>query len=316
MKKSSVLLVMSMAVASGPTAALQQPPVLAIREVRPVTLPAYDRYPNIAFYAGDPETYARAAGDTDFVLERLRYRSDGLDVFAYLYRPTTAPTVRLPVVVFNRGSYTREEFAPEVLMPANRLARAGFLVIAPMLRGSGGAQGHDEMGGSDLNDIFNIVPVINELPYADTTRMFMYGESRGGIMTLLAAKSNFPARAIATFGAITDMDAYLNVDRGALRLAPMIWPNFATERAAIVESRSAQRWPERINIPLLLMHGGADGQVSPLHAIQLAGALQGLGKPYELKIFYGAYHSLGSRAQERDEEAIRWFRRFDQAPGK
>jgi dipeptidyl aminopeptidase/acylaminoacyl peptidase len=78
-----------------------------------------------------------------------------------------------------------------------------------------------------------------------------------------------------------------------------------------VEARSALRWPERINTPLLLMHGGADGQVTPLHAIRLANELQNLGKRYELKIFYGANHSIIARAEERDEEAIRWFRRFD-----
>jgi hypothetical protein len=53
--------------------------------------------------------------------------------------------------------------------------------------------------------------------------------------------------------------------------------------------------------------------VSPLHAILLAEALQTLEKPYEPKIFHGEYHNLANRAQERDEDAMRWFRRFDQA---
>jgi dipeptidyl aminopeptidase/acylaminoacyl peptidase len=60
------------------------------------------------------------------------------------------------------------------------------------------------------------------------------------------------------------------------------------------------------------MNGGADSQVSPLHALRLATALQNLGKNYELKIFFGANHSIVSRAEERDEEAARWFRRFDE----
>ena len=84
-------------------------------------------------------------------------------------RPCRRKT-RLPVVVFNRGSYVRGDFSPEVLMPGNRLARQGYLVIAPMLRGSGGAQGRDEMGGADLQDVFNLVPVIKEIPYADPAR--------------------------------------------------------------------------------------------------------------------------------------------------
>ncbi|MEO8055490.1 MAG: hypothetical protein ABI768_10055 [Acidobacteriota bacterium] len=91
----------------------------------------------------------------------MTYRSDDLQVFAYLYRPREPQKGRrLPVVVFNRGSYVRDDFAPEVLMPGNRLGRQGFLVVAPMLRGSGGAAGHDEMGGADLHDLFNVLAVI------------------------------------------------------------------------------------------------------------------------------------------------------------
>jgi dipeptidyl aminopeptidase/acylaminoacyl peptidase len=284
----------------------------AIREVRPVVLPAYDGDPRLRFYAPIRAEYEQAAADRAFVLERLTYRSDALDVYAYLYRPASPPSDRkLPVVVFNRGSYVRDDFAAEILMPAHRLAQAGFLVVAPMLRGSGGAPGHDEMGGADLNDVFAIVPVLAEIPYADTGRLFLYGESRGGIMSLLAARRGFPARAIATWGAITDMGTFLAKDSPARGLAATIWPGFPANEAEIVETRSAIRWPEKINAPVLLMNGGADPQVSPLHAIELAAALQKLGRPYELKIFHGENHILTGRAQERDADAIRWFLRFD-----
>ena len=90
-----------------------------------------------------------SVGARAFVMERVTYRSDDLDVYAYLYLPVAPPKdKKLPVVVFNRGSYVRDDFSYEVLMLANRLAHQGYLVIAPMLRGSGGARGHDEMGGA------------------------------------------------------------------------------------------------------------------------------------------------------------------------
>lgn len=299
--------------------AQQVPTAPAIRDVRPVTFPAYDAYRGMARYAPTPAEYARAVGDRAFVMERVTYRSDDLEVYAYLYRPAAAPKgKKLPVVVFNRGSYVRDDFSPEVLMLGNRLAHQGYLVVAPMLRGSGGARGHDEMGGADLHDLLTIVAVIKEIPYADPTRLFLYGESRGGIMCLLAAKHEFPTRAIAVWGAITDLGSFLAKDSSARRLAPTIWPGFpaGVNEAEILESRSAVRWPEKINVPVLLMNGGADSQVSPLHAIELASALEKLGKPYELKIFYGENHILTGRAQERDEEAVSWFRRFDEPPSR
>jgi dipeptidyl aminopeptidase/acylaminoacyl peptidase len=297
------------------TFAQQVATMSAIRDVRPVAFPPYTANRRIALFAPTPAEYAQAVGDRAFVMERVTYRSDDLDVYAYLYRPVAPPKdKKLPVVVFNRGSYVRDDFSYEVLMLANRLAHQGYIVIAPMLRGSGGAQGHDEMGGADLHDLINVVAVIKEIPYADPARLFLYGESRGGIMSLLAAKHDFPARAIAVWGAITDLGSFLAEDSASRKLAPTIWPGFPRNEAEIVESRSAMRWPEKINIPVLLMNGGADSQVSPLHAIQLASALEKLRKRYELKIFYGEEHVSPGRARERHEDAVRWFRRFDKPP--
>jgi hypothetical protein len=77
----------------------------AILEVRPVVFPAYDSYQGISRYAPTPDDYARAIADPGFVMERVTYRSDDLDVYAYLYRPIVLPKdEELPVVIFNRGS--------------------------------------------------------------------------------------------------------------------------------------------------------------------------------------------------------------------
>jgi dipeptidyl aminopeptidase/acylaminoacyl peptidase len=199
-------------------------------------------------------------------------------------------------------------------MPGRRLAQEGYLVIAPMLRGSGGAAGHDEMGGVDLNDVLNIVAALREIDYADIGRMFLYGESRGGIMSLLAAKSGFPARAVATWGAITDLGEYVREGGPYRELGPQIWAGFPANEAEITESRSALYWADQIKLPVLIMNGSEDDSVSPVHAMKLAQALENAGARYELKIFYGEGHLATARAAERDADAIRWFRRFDVSP--
>ena len=131
--------------ASALTLAQQVATTSAIRDVRPVTFPPYTANRRIALFAPTAGEYAQAVGDRAFVMERVTYRSDDLDVYAYLYRPVVAAKdKKLPVVVFNRGSYVRDDFSYEMVMLANRLAHQGYLVVAPMLRGSGGAQGHDE----------------------------------------------------------------------------------------------------------------------------------------------------------------------------
>jgi len=84
----------------------------ALLDVRPVTLPPYTASRRIALFARTPEEYAQAVGDRAFVMERVTYRSDELEVYAYLYRPVAPPEdKKLPVVVFNRGSYVRDDFS-------------------------------------------------------------------------------------------------------------------------------------------------------------------------------------------------------------
>jgi dipeptidyl aminopeptidase/acylaminoacyl peptidase len=295
----------------GSASGAQEP--AAILRTEAVVFPEYESYRNIEYYAPSRADYEDAISDERFVMEKVTYRSDGMRVYAYLYRPKEHPAdgEQLPIVVFNRGSYVRNEFAPEVLMPARRLAEAGYLVIAPMLRGSGGAGGHDDMGGADVNDILNIESVLRELRYADLDRLFLYGESRGGIMSLLAARRGFPARAVATWGAITDLAEYIREGGRYRELGAQIWAGFPENEAEIVESRSAMYWPQEIKLPVLIMNGGSDADVPASHALNLGEALQKLGAPYELKIFFGEGHLAGARAAERDADAIRWFRRFD-----
>jgi dipeptidyl aminopeptidase/acylaminoacyl peptidase len=287
----------------------------AILATRSVDLPAYESYSGIDHYAPTREGYEIAANDPRFVMERLTYRSDGLAVHAYVYRPVAPPSAPgLPVVVFNRGSYVRDEFAPEVLMPAHRLAPEGFLVVAPMLRGSGGAEGRDEMGGAEVADVMNLLPVLQELPYADARRVFLYGESRGGMTSLLAAKRGFPARAMAVYGTIADFGAFLAEGQPARGLAARIWPRFPEKEEEIVEARSAVRWAGRVDVPVLIVHGAEDEEVSPLQALSLAGALERAGKDYEVAVLHGTGHVITERAAERDAAVERWFRTFDPGP--
>jgi dipeptidyl aminopeptidase/acylaminoacyl peptidase len=121
-----------------------------------------------------------AGCDSGTLLQKIRYRSDGLVVIAYFYSAATSAEPKRPVIVFNRGSYVREDIFPELVPMFHRLAKAGFAVVAPMYRGSDGGEGRDEMGGADMNDLMNVLPVLSQLDSLDTRNVFLYGESRGG----------------------------------------------------------------------------------------------------------------------------------------
>ena len=275
----------------------------------PFSLPAYESIPKIENYATRAE-YDAAKTDARYTLDKVAYRSGDLQVFAYVYGPaTTATTKKLPVVVFNRGSYTWTEFAGEYLLLFQRMAEAGFLVVAPMYRGSGGAEGRDELGGADLEDLFATTGLLRQLPNADIENVFMYGESRGGMMTYQAVRDRYPLRAAAVFGAFTDLGALTASVPRFQTMGKMIWADYETNRKAIETRRSAVQWADALRVPLLIMHGGSDRDVPPSQALALASRLQALGYPYELVIRAGASHTLAQWRAERDAHAIEWFRR-------
>ena len=232
----------------------------------------------------DKATYEKAVNDKRFAFEKLKYSSDQLKVVAYLYKPKQVDGRKLPTIIFNRPSAVRGDIAPELIAFFHGLASEGFIVIAPMLRQSDGGEGHDEIGGADMNDLMNIVPLAKSLAIVDMDQLFMYGSSRGGMMTYQAISRGFPIKAAAVFGAFTDLQELIDAHpkEYSLSMLNKFWPNYATEKTEIARTRSAIYWPERLNIPLLIMHGGADRGLNPEHSLKLATQLQKLGKVYQL----------------------------------
>ena len=249
-----------------------------------------------------------AACNGSYVLEKVRYRSDGLAVIAYFYHPRKTEG-KLPVIVFNRGSYVRKDIAAELIPIFHRFANAGFAIVAPLYRGSDGGEGRDEMGGADLNDLMNILPVLGQLDSLDRENMFLYGESRGGMMVFQAIRDGFPARAAATLGAFTDLDELMSSGPNR-KTATMIWPDFEERRKDIIARRSAIQWPERLGIPLLLMHGSSDGDVSPTQTLRLATELAKRQKEFGVMIFPGGNHILRQYRLEHDRAVVEFFRRY------
>jgi dipeptidyl aminopeptidase/acylaminoacyl peptidase len=277
---------------------------------QPYKLRPYDQAQGIQRYASRNE-YEQVVADRAFEFERVVYSSDGLPVVAYVYAPRER-IGRLPAVIFNRGSYVRGDIGFELAPLFHRLAVRGFVIIAPLYRGSDGAPGVDEMGGAEVQDLMNATVVAEGLGFVDTRNLFLYGESRGGMMTFLAIKHGFPARAAAVFGAFADLGVLIAAAPDRYNpLVKTIWSDYASRRDEILGSRSVLQWTDRIDMPLLIMHGGADRDVNAGQALALAGRLQTLGKEYELLIYAGDNHVLSEHRVERDQRAAAWFRRHE-----
>jgi dienelactone hydrolase len=286
---------------------------------RPYTFPPYEQAYGYTRIDGTQDAiekywskdeYDAAISDTRFEFRKLIYSSNGLRVEAYVNKPRRTD-VALPTIVFNRGSGVHKDIAPVLIPYFHRLAEEGFVVIAPMYRQSDGGDGCDANGGDDLHDLLNVLPLIESLPYADAGDIFMTGESRGAMMVYQAIREGFPMRAAAVWGGFTDLGLLMRASPELSAYAAEHWPGFdAEDPDADIERRSAIRWPERINVPILLMHGERDGSVPVEHTYVLARELQRLNRLYGLMVFADDDHILSRSQVERDRASVMWFRRF------
>src|SRR5690606_2960554 len=136
---------------------------------------------------------------------RITYLSDGLKVKAFMAEPKSGR--KLPCLIVNRGG--NREFSKwteySVASVLGRYASWGYVVIASQYRGNDGGEGKEEFGGKDVHDVLNLLPLLNEIPKADTCRFGMKGTSRGGMMTYLAMKSTKRLKAAVVISGTADL---------------------------------------------------------------------------------------------------------------
>jgi len=247
----------------------------------------------------------------DVEVRRITYRSDDLVINGYLGFPKQGG--KLPCLILNRGGnakfsvWTDESAAPSLA----KFASWGYVVVASQYRGANGAEGHDQWGGADVDDVMNLIPVLESQPRADTTRIGMIGWSRGGTMTYLAlAKTNRIAAAIVNSG-VADLNLTDRPDMEGVWSASI--PGYDKNRGAELARRSAVRWADKLNktTPILLLHGTADWRAKPkTNAINMAAALYDAKHPFRMVLFEGAQHGLAEHRQEVDRISRDWLDRY------
>jgi dipeptidyl aminopeptidase/acylaminoacyl peptidase len=130
------------------------------------------------------------------------------------------------------------------------------------------------------------------------------------MMTYQAIRDGFPANAAAVYGAFTDLGALIQSDPARYEaLASRIWPDYERDQDAILQRRSAVAWSAKLDVPLLILHGGADGDVDPQQSLELAERLNAQKKEFELTIYANDDHVLSDHRTDRDARAIAWFER-------
>lgn len=262
------------------------------------------------------EEFEKRKAYAGFECQRIKYMSDGLKVVGFIWKPKDTTGKKLPLIIANRGG-NREfgKLTPWARFGFYRYLAEGFVVIASQYRGNDGGEGKEEFGGTDVRDVMNLIPLAKSLGYIDTNNIFMLGGSRGGMMSFLALKNNIPVNATAVIGALADLTADMTSQKGQRPMMvedvyKQLIPDFDKRGLEAMRERSAVYWPEKINVPLLILQGGADWRVNPkTNALTLAQKLHDAGKTYELIVYASDDHSISFNTADRDTRIISWFRK-------
>ncbi|HEV2765651.1 MAG TPA: alpha/beta fold hydrolase [Pyrinomonadaceae bacterium] len=273
-------------------------------------LPAFDELPERfrRRHTREQVETMRAAG---LELSKIKYLSDGLKINGFVFKPKHAAGQKLPAVIFNRGGAEDGLISAanfNYLYEMHRLAEAGFVVLASQYRGADGSEGRDELGGADTKDVINLIETARSLGYVDMGRVFMWGYSRGGLMTLQAVAAGAPLRAAVVVGPPTDWELSLRQNPGLLQLVRARWPDFDARRDYYMNLRSPARWADKLTVPLLIFQGGADPAVSPQQALLLAQRMEEAGNLYELVVYARDDHPISVNAEDRIRKTIDWFK--------
>ena len=270
-----------------------------------------DYLDNVDRFVLSRDEFARRESFADYECRKIKYMSDGLKIVGFIWKPKNTSGRKLPLVIVNRGGNPNLS----LLTPQSFFypyVTNGFVVIGSQYRGADGGEGADEYGGADVDDVLNLIPLARALGYVDMNNVFMHGASRGGMQAFRAIEKGIPINAVAVNGALTDLPAAAK-ERPAM--AERVWsrliPGFAQKSEEAMRERSAVYFADKINVPVLILQGGADWRSNPgSQGLGLATRLQSLGKTYELHVYAGDDHPLSINRLERERKIVEWFKRY------
>lgn len=244
-------------------------------------------------------------------LERITAR-DGLELTAWLYRPQRET---VGAVMFLHGG-PEGQARPEYneIFPA--LVDAGFAVLMPNVRGSGGfgrafVHADDkELRFAAIDDVADCAQYLVDRGIAAPDRLACSGWSYGGYLTQ-AALAFHPELFVAGISicGMSDLNTFYRTTEPWIAAAS--YPEYGHPVADhdLLERLSPLPRAEAVIAPLLLVHGGNDTNVPPDESRQMFEALEALGRTVELLIFDDDGHEIAKRENRAVlvDAAARWL---------
>jgi dipeptidyl aminopeptidase/acylaminoacyl peptidase len=212
---------------------------------------------------------------------------DGLELNGFITRP--AGTGPYPTVVLPHGGPYGIHDGWEYDAEAQMLASVGYAVLQLNYRGSGGYgmdfedAGHREWGGKMQDDLTDATHWAIDQKVAAADRICIYGGSYGGYAALMGAIRE-PALYRCAIGEAGVYDLQLMQSTGDIRTSRS-GRNYMHDKIGAdsndLHARSPAYNAEKIQIPVMLIHGSADWRADFEQATHMKAALDKNHRKYE-----------------------------------
>ncbi|MCA1032467.1 prolyl oligopeptidase family serine peptidase [Bacillus timonensis] len=160
-----------------------------------------------------------------------------------------------------------------------QFASEGFVVMAPFYRGNQGGEGNEDFAGEDRFDAISALRLLENHPKVNRERIHVFGFSRGGVMALLTAIYNSNVCSLVSWGGVSDMTLTYTERKDLRRMMKRVIGGTPTKYPERYKWRTPLYELENLNVPVLLIHGKRDENVSIEHSYRLEKRLKELGKP-------------------------------------
>ena len=259
------------------------------------------------------ETFALAPSERISYPSSDGWRIDALFTLPLEYKSNTPP----PLFVFVHGGPSWAWLDDIGSTWTQTLASAGYAVLRANIRGSWGrgvafadAVLYD-MGGKDLQDLFDGVDYLVERGLVDGNRVAIGGGSYGGFMSAWAITQTNRFKAAIMSAGVSDFHSFhaqsriFDWDMRFLGGNPLEHPELYRERSAIT-------YAARVQTPTLIIHGEEDHDVPINQAHAFYRALRERNVPVEFVIYPREGHGLSEREHRKDceERILRWLERY------
>jgi dipeptidyl aminopeptidase/acylaminoacyl peptidase len=131
----------------------------------------------------------------------LTYPSGDLRLVAWIARPATSATRRLPAVLFLHGGFS---FGPHDWTMCQAFRDSGYVVMTPTFRGENRQAGAFSLFYDEVDDVLAAADRLAKEPYVDRGRLYVVGHSNGGTLALLAAMASKRFRGAVSFSGSPD----------------------------------------------------------------------------------------------------------------